>query len=841
MDSINIATSATLAFGTILCYAIVIAWIGSISGLFKQLASLQKLAVCVALAPMALSWVYAALLRLAPGNASGFYLSSITAVAALSALCALIACIRRNSALAGPRWRQRHWLEYLPPAFFAAVLIIFVTIMLPANIRLPIITNDPMEYFTVARAIFQHQRLEGVYPVLNDSISKGFYGPWTHPPGYPLIVAWLYLCQGTAAVAGIAKLFNVYAATSLALVVWAFSGGPYRWSSIVAALMVLLVPLFIRETFDMHIDIARLAVWTSIICMVPAWLTNRTTSTSLAFGILVGLSMFIHSLGVLFFGFFAGLVLLLQSGRLISRLGYGTIVATVAVLMLLPDYLVNYANFGYFIGDSVPLWQVKAQDLIPFLNEQRGIGTVYEKIINGVLGAVTNPSVFGWTTIAFSIILPAYLIVLALPPTSVRVFLTRLFRPTLINTLILSMGAFLVMLALSTALGSNGLIKNVRYVATMSALAAVASILMADRVIVLLSARTHWRLSSHGYIYAPIAVALSWALLNEVRAQNISRLEAIPINELQTDNPDTVLECSIDPSLLLVSKINGALAAAPDRQIKVLAFFPAVSAYYGRYPIVSYLDPRLLPAFVTHDDAEAFAALKALGITHVLLPSYKMGEIEKTSFASLLKDRTYFEIDRSIDGNQLLVAAGSPRLFPPDPGPLHVSPSNPILFPTSDSIAFLAYNGTDLKCIRSVSAGDFDGEIYLEAKEQIVIVTRQQIEIDVTKRYRLSFEMRVPPGSSPANTFVGLATYDAKGKLQTEEPGTYRYGVLDNANIEPSSEWKHYSGTFAGAGNQAANQFRVGTRTVAPVFLLNYNNSKPSITQFRNVIFEQID
>lgn len=841
MNSISIATSAALVFGTILCYASLIFWIGSVSGLFRKLTSLQILATCVALAPMALSWVYGAALRIAPAHAPLFYLLLIIAIS-IPFVCWTVAdYLRMVPAIPFARARQvrQRWVERLAPGFLVAVLVAFMAIALSTNLQLPVSANDPMEYFTVARAIFLHQRLDGIYPVLDETVSKGFYGPWTHAPGYPLIISWLYLCQGTAAVAGIAKLFNVYAATSLALVVWAWSSSPFRWSGVVATLMVLIVPLFIRETFDMHVDIVRLAMWTSIICMIPRWLAIRNLSTSLAFGMLVGLAMFVHSLGVLFFGLFAGLLLLLQSGRLASRLGYGAVVVAISILVLLPDYLVNYARYGYFIGDSVPLWQLKAQQLIPFLNEQRGIGTTYEKVVNGVLGTLTSPSMFGWTTIAFAVALALYLIVLL--RADFRTLPARLTRPTLVNTLILSMAAFLALLGLSAALGSNAMIKNVRYVATMSALSGIGAALISSKLLIWLGARRWWHLPSPGYIYVPVAIALAWVLLGDVRNQSTSRLQAFPVTEAQSNDLDAILACSADHSLRLVSEINKALAAEPGRQIKVLAFFPAGSAYHGRYPIVSYLDPRLVPAFAASSSAEGFAVIKSLGITHVLLPSYRMGEIEKTAFDQLLKDNTFFWVDKSIGGNQLLATAGTPSLFPDKPALLHVSPNSPVIFTTSDAAAFVAYDGVDIKCIRSIGTGNFNGEPYLTIKGSMIVSTRRHVEVDPGKRYRLSFDMRVPSESPGANTFVGLATYDANGVLETEAPGTYRYGVLDNIGIGPSSDWKHYSGIFTGAGNQTANQFRTGTRSVAPIFLLNYYNSDKSITQFRNVTFEQLD
>lgn len=841
MNSLDIAASATLALGAMLCYAAVIFWIGCVSGLFKRFTPLQALATCIALAPMALSWTYGSVLRLAPSHAPQFYLIVVIAIAAPFAAWSLVACVRKKPNLyrTGLRWSKRPWIERSAPMLLIAVLIAFSAIALSANIRLPVATNDPMEYFTVARAIFEHQRISGIYPILDENVSNGFYGPWTHPPGYVLIIAWLYLCQGTAAVAGIAKIFNVYAAVSLALVTWAWSGGPFRWSSVISTLLVLLIPLVMWEVFDMHVDVARLAVWTSIICIIPMWLGGRTLATSLAFGILAGLALFIHSLGVLFFGFLAGLLLLLQSGRLSSRLKHGLLVSAIAILMVLPDYAANYAHYGYLIGDSVPLWEIKSLDLASFLNEQRALGTMHQKVINGVFGALAKPTTFGWTTIAFAVCLFFYLIALVLPRRGLQALFEKLTKPTLINTLTLSMGAFLALLVLSVALGSNTMIKNARYIATMSALAGIAAALMADKILFWLGERRWWRLPSPGYIYVPIAVVLSWTLLDDAKGQSSWRLGTNPIDEAHISDPNVVLTCNPNPALQLVSKINTALATTTDRKIKVLAFFPAGSAYYGKYPIVSYLDPKLLPAFLAPSSQEAFAALRSLGITHILLPPYKMGEIEKTVFRDLLKDDKYFQIEASIDGNQLLTATGIPPLFSKQQsGPISVSFGNPVLFEATSDKGLITDGGTDLKCAGSVSTEG--GTAYLTLDRKVVVTTGRQIAVDIKKQYRLSFDMRVPQNNPEANVFVGLATYDANGAVETEEPGTHRYGVLSNANIKPSSEWKHYSGVFSGSGN-TVNQFRAGTKTVAPIFLLNYYNPEKSTIQIRNISFEQLD
>jgi len=826
-----------LALATVVSYATVVFVVGQASGLFGLFSRFQRFATSVAFAPMALSWVYGGMLRLSPGHSPTFYFWVVMTIALPFTLALAVSVFRlatRPDASA-IRLRRISTLELLVPVLLLVVLGVTLSIIANTVAVVPISTNDPMEYFAVARAIFEKQQLTDVYPVLDDSVLAGFYGPWTHPAGYVLIIAWLYLCQGTAEVAGIAKLLNVYGAAALVMVTWAWSGGPYRLSSAIAALLVLLVPLLMAQAFDMHVDILRLAMFTSVICMVPKWLSSRNVPSSLAFGFVVGLSIFIHSLGVLFVGFFAGLLLFLQSDRLVSRLALGLLVITVSLVMLAPDFLINYWSYGYLIGDSAPLWRVPSLNLVQFLNDQRGIGSLGDKIVYGVFAPISRPSILGWTTIAFATVLPLYVAHLAFVRVERRVFLRRILRATLANTLVMAMGGFALLLAFSVGLGSNAIIKNVRYVGTMSVIAGIAAVLIGAQVGFWLSYRSRTRLVALRFCFALLAVALSWSLVSRVIKNSDDRIAAFPTVRDHASDIDLALACGLNPGLRLVSSINEALALSPVRRVKIFDFAPAASAYYGRYPIVSYLDPKVLPAFLAPNSDTAFKTLKALGITHVLTPANNMGEIVNTAMGPLFEDTRYFRPERVIGNNRLLVAAGEDPLLP-----INVTKAGSIRIFPADGGA-LVIDGTDLRCTDNSSISGSGESAILTLVGRGIVSTGQRFEVDTTKRYRLSFDLRVPIGSPAANTWAGLATFDVNGLLQTEEPGTYRYGAIQNLDLVPSAEWSHYSGEFGGVGNQSHSQFRPGTHTVSPTFLLNYYSPQTSTSQIRNIVFEEID
>lgn len=136
-----------------------------------------------------------------------------------------------------------------------------------------------------------------------------------------------------------------------------------------------------------------------------------------------------------------------------------------------------------------------------------------------------------------------------------------------------------------------------------------------------------------------------------------------------------------------------------------------------------------------------------------------------------------------------------------------------------------------------------EGDDYvLEATGASPIYTADWVEVDPAKTYKLTARIRAikdDPKVEGAKTYVGVATFDANGNLQTTAPGTHRYAAMFGRVINSSEGWVEAEGLITGEGNENANQFRPGTKYVKPLALLNYA-SPDAVSQITYLRFEEV-
>lgn len=140
------------------------------------------------------------------------------------------------------------------------------------------------------------------------------------------------------------------------------------------------------------------------------------------------------------------------------------------------------------------------------------------------------------------------------------------------------------------------------------------------------------------------------------------------------------------------------------------------------------------------------------------------------------------------------------------------------------------------------SVVDLGGDIAIEASGPGPLFRVEPIAIDPAKTYRVTARLRVlvnDPEVGGARTYVGVATYDASGEMQNSRPGAHRYAALNNRVVTAEEGWIEVEGIITGAGDENRNQFRVGTTTVRPVALLNYQ-SPGAVSQISRLHFEEI-
>lgn len=123
-------------------------------------------------------------------------------------------------------------------------------------------------------------------------------------------------------------------------------------------------------------------------------------------------------------------------------------------------------------------------------------------------------------------------------------------------------------------------------------------------------------------------------------------------------------------------------------------------------------------------------------------------------------------------------------------------------------------------------------------------LTSKLIPVDTARRYRIGADIRVLPkddGSPQVSTvYLGVQTYDARGKVLKSGPGPYRYAGASNMKVSSKDGWTRLEGVIAEEGDENHYQFRPGTKTVEVVLMPNFKADDSVISEVRNVEFTQI-
>jgi hypothetical protein len=419
------------------------------------------------------AWSFALLLRLAPGHDAQFYVIGVAAVCLLCiAIFARQAWMLTVRAIAGDSdpTPERSWLAIglLALAVSTIALLTFVT---------PLYENDALEYATIARLIAE-QRSLSAYPAVDSAVTGGFYGPWTHPAGFPSILALADLLRSGSDM-HLIRAPSVFSAISMALLVGCCARGI---SGAVAAAVLIGTPIYLLSTINMWIDSIRVSAgFGALVLLCLALASNRAGSmrSAIAIGIAFGLTFFMHSIGVVLIAMASMFILVFGIGKLASRLIQVSLVVAVALLCVAPDLVVNFRNFGAPVADSPPLWRIPELGFKDWMLLARDLYYFGGKFENGVLMGFSQRDFYG-----FSYFAAAIGAVLAYRRLG-RAFigdLVRHPRATFLacnertKWLIVGSGAFLFWLGCSLAgiiLGVAEFVKNVRYPYTIQPLIAL--------------------------------------------------------------------------------------------------------------------------------------------------------------------------------------------------------------------------------------------------------------------------------------------------------------------------------------------------------------------------------
>jgi len=577
-----------------------------------------RIVAATCFAPSAAAWVLGLCWRVSPGLS---VLATLAVLALLPAVLIVLVFSRRRPVVA---FAARSFGALLEPrqVFLLSLLLAAIIYLV---MRIPPYSNDPLEYAAVARLLHDTRSL-AFYPVLDTSASGGLYAPWTHPPGFPLLIALVMLLLDTDAGSALKVVAALHAGLGIAGLAMLLPSR-MRW---IATLSLVATPAYLLGVMNGYVEVVRLTQLIGVLAACLALRQAPAVGSATRLGVLFGLCGFVHSLGIISLAFFLPGLLLLRQGTTAARCAWGAGIVATQLLVLAPDLWLNLSNFGVLLGDRPAVWQIPEIGRAEYFREFRRLSSPADVVVSGLLQGFSQLSHFG-----VSYWLPAALALSALFNARARAgawpaakAIARLPSEVLLSVGVV--GAFYVMALSLTLLGSIEAIKNPRYALTLQPFVAIV---------------TAW-------------LALSLPRPGWTRPVLVGGL----------------LCCSLIPIAYMHERYPGLLAGTQTRHAAYFAYVHPESdavlavnrltrgercpflfkqadyAVYGSHCYWSYLDHRFSDVYRARTAASAAERLRLHGVAVIMTPNYAMPEIYNTAFSELLADPSVARLRWAEDG-----------------------------------------------------------------------------------------------------------------------------------------------------------------------------------------------
>jgi hypothetical protein len=435
-------------------------------------------AIALTIGPLLLSWVTVQALYYAPGQSREFYLGLIGLVIVLPGIILSPGFIDDIfNGLKTYLMRQGTRPIALIISFaFIGICILLLGQLVSHRLVVPIWGNDAQEYAQLSRWLVEQMSVRD-YPLMDSSQTDGLMAPWSHPLGYTGLQIIARLIEGGdgSRASMLISLLTPYFAASGAIAVASITSVRQPGAASFAAFILISTPIFFNLAVQSHIDITRIAAFTTAFIAVWMMAKNRNIAFAVLAAIAAGMSQFTHSIGFLTLPLLVPLYLLMTRDSLMITARNASILVVVSLLFVIVRLIINVQEFGVPLGDYAVVWEIEALRELEHREVVRFLYTPYDQIMGGALRAWTDLENFGYTyTLAtigvLILVIAGRRQIFNLP----MVWQTRAWRNDHpVMSAIIVVGGFFALVFLTLAAGSDLVVKNPRYVMTMTPLIAV--------------------------------------------------------------------------------------------------------------------------------------------------------------------------------------------------------------------------------------------------------------------------------------------------------------------------------------------------------------------------------
>ncbi|MGQ3892483.1 hypothetical protein [Legionella sp. CNM-4043-24] len=519
------------------------------------------------------------------------------------------------------------------------LLLVWLAALFCNSVFLPLTQNDPLEYATVGRLLYQARTLD-IYPVL-DTVNNpsGFFGPWTHPPLYVSLIYLTSAIQGHANAPGLMRLIAPWFLLCSTMGVVALARLQKSSFSLLAGILFVSTPMLFLGADSAQID----PLPTNAIVLLMLMLTGlnqRGIALGCWLGLALGLGMWTHSQAILLIPMLAAALLLLR-GLLQWRQALLEFAVALGMAMLIAGYPYwkNLLIFGSPISDNPAVFALKSLDWQGYFRYARGLNTGPALVQYGIFKGWFVPEAYGLNF--WLMTLGAILLVWRTGiKKSGEGLLHGIAQYTPEMTMLwLALGLVLTYLAgvvLSVLAGIDLMVRNERYLLIIMPAVALCASYGISGLVQKEDGPVNWYSPSikrrRTILLAAIGGFFALAQLAAVgyyyNWRSISTSSQLPV---------TASENRLERILNMTSAFD-LMARMPDlvpAQALVLTMRPADMYYSGR-KMVSYLDPAMLPVYLEKSAAAVHKHLKALGINYVHSVDYTLPPMSNSFIQDVL-------------------------------------------------------------------------------------------------------------------------------------------------------------------------------------------------------------
>lgn len=303
-------------------------------------------------------------------------------------------------------------------SFFCFIFMIFFIILW--FLQKPLLGNDPLQYFYLS-SLIDNMKDVSFYPSTSAVDERGFVVPWSHPLGYPGLLAWgrLGLSQDIGLFFAKISSFSMTFSLALALIIILYK--ETNRFNFWASLLLLTTPLCLSGALECHVDSSRMLLFLTSFLIVYEYLKNvsekitpqKDISYFLILGASFGFSWFYHSSGILTYVICMGvlaIVFLINQRKEMSFYAmlkkYIPLIFLTTLIMILIVCVDLYNSFkvhGKILADleNIKIINFMLDEYKMYFDLSRGITTLYDKFIFGILKIFTEIKIFGFVYILF--------------------------------------------------------------------------------------------------------------------------------------------------------------------------------------------------------------------------------------------------------------------------------------------------------------------------------------------------------------------------------------------------------------------------------------------------------